>query len=500
MTASQIIARARSLADFPNAQFISYQDQLKSVKDSFKDVYEFLIQNDDDYFLNEIVGSLTSAMLSPSQVNGNEWWYPLPADFKSIRYVDYQAQGLWSPVYKFPLNSRGSSPSDLMYRIRDNNLWIVGGLYVGTGTQIRIGYYPVIPTVTLPDADQVFGTSWGNTNISNINSFDFAPSAQTYYTMFYIYNGTSIYAESQTNNTVSVPYGNSIGTATASFLNYYKGSLYFISGGNIWSAVATLSAGQTSGTFTAASITTSGSITSIGVFNNLIYFTDASNIKTATLGGGGVATLLAVTSATYPNYLSQWNDTFYIKGGAVLGITTATLPLSYTVTQLQSDSKNLYALDSTYNLHKLAPTTLTNATFGVGFSDNIIRTDVLTVGPWGSANQRQIGSTPPWSEGWLPVFAKEGQEFFAMSDQVDYSFSYPNDFMTQVLEYQCAVDFKVKQDPDSSTFMQSGILRRLGRREPPCTGLWLTLYQGIKRDDYQPQRIGHRYPQPWGVW
>ena len=125
---------------------------------------------------------------------------------------------------------------------------------------------------------------------------------------------------------------------------------------------------------------------------------------------------------------------------------------------------------------------------------------MLTVGPWGSANQRQIGSTPPWSEGWLPVFAKEGQEFFAMSDQVDYSFSYPNDFMTQVLEYQCAVDFKVKQDPDSSTFMQSGILRRLGRREPPCTGLWLTLYQGIKRDDYQPQRIGHRYPQPWGVW
>ncbi len=503
MTASQIVSRARSLADFPNAQFISYQDQLKSVRDAYRDVYEFLIQNDDDYFLNETTTTLSTGNLSPTQVNGNEWWVPLPNDFKSIRYLDYQAQGLWSPIYKFAMNQRGQRPSDVMYRIRDNNLWIIGGLYIGAGTNIRIGYYPVEATITLPDADLIFGTSWGNINIANVTYPTYAPAASGYRTLFYVYNGVTVYEESQDNQTVSAPFlAGATLAATATFMNYYKGELYWISSGNIMNANATLTSGQSAATFTVATITVSGSITSVGVFNNVLYFTDTANIKTASIGTGAVlGTLAAVSGATYPCFTSQWSDTFYIVGGAVKGVTTATLALGYSVSQLQTDGTNLFALDSSYNLHRISSSTLTNATFGVGtLTDSIIRTDVLSVGPWAQANQRQITSTVPWVEGFLPVFTREKQELLVISDQVDYSFSYPNDFMTQVMEYQCAVDFKVKQDPDSSTFIQSGLLKRLGKREPPCSGLWLTLYQGIKRDDYQPQRIGNRYDRPWGVW
>src|SRR5208337_4621591 len=139
MTATDVRDRARSLADLPNALIISSDDEINSLNESWHDVYEFLEQNDDDYYLTETTITLTSAMISPTNMAAGEWWVPLPADFKSLRYLDYNTNGQWLSIYKAPLSSRNIGPSTVMYRIRGSYLWIMGGYVLGSGSVLRLG-------------------------------------------------------------------------------------------------------------------------------------------------------------------------------------------------------------------------------------------------------------------------------------------------------------------------------------------------------------------------
>ena len=64
MLASEIIRRARSLADIANSDYISHEDETESLYESYKDVYsEILNQSDDYYLITVILNTSTSTKL-----------------------------------------------------------------------------------------------------------------------------------------------------------------------------------------------------------------------------------------------------------------------------------------------------------------------------------------------------------------------------------------------------------------------------------------------------
>ena len=104
MLASEIILRARHVADLPSSEFIDHNDELASLNESWKDIYAALLDNDDDYSVTE-----TTLTLGPTfAVAGatNEYLLPLPTDCDRIRYVDYRGTMDWLPMSKFNLSMK----------------------------------------------------------------------------------------------------------------------------------------------------------------------------------------------------------------------------------------------------------------------------------------------------------------------------------------------------------------------------------------------------------
>jgi hypothetical protein len=176
MTASEIIARGRSLSDLPNSQFVSHQDEVQSVNESWKDLYQSLLeQGDDDYFVNQVIVNLTPAM----SVGENEWEVPLPADFYKLRYIDYRGAMRWEQMDKFPLSMRDYNPMEPYYRLKNDILWIVGATTLSTSLQIRIAYFPPPDTITAPQNDLVYGTSYSGSLFTALLSPGYAPLNET---------------------------------------------------------------------------------------------------------------------------------------------------------------------------------------------------------------------------------------------------------------------------------------------------------------------------------
>ena len=149
MVGSDIIARALSIADLTNAGSITAADQLNSLQETYNDINHILIDSDDDYYLNEVIQNVTSAMAAPNG-NANEYLVPLPADMFKLRYVDYnvgQTGQVWQRMDRFTLAEKNYNAGRPIYRMKNSNLWLIG---MPTGNlQVRIGYYPPPVTVTL---------------------------------------------------------------------------------------------------------------------------------------------------------------------------------------------------------------------------------------------------------------------------------------------------------------------------------------------------------------
>jgi hypothetical protein len=136
MLASEIVKRARSLADVPNSQFISYSDELESMWESYKDIYSKITDTSDDYFISQSILDTSTAV----QLGINEWEIDMPSDMYKIRFVDFMDNGRWQNMDKFNTQSRNKSYSRPMYRFRGNKLWVIGSSYTGLPASIRVDY------------------------------------------------------------------------------------------------------------------------------------------------------------------------------------------------------------------------------------------------------------------------------------------------------------------------------------------------------------------------
>ena len=155
MLASEIILRARHVADLPSSLFIDHNNELASLNESWKDIYAALLENDDDYYLSET--TLTLSSLYAVAGTTNEYLLPLPSDCSRIRYVDYSGTMDWLPMLKFNLSMKDNQPASPYYRIKGAYLWVIGASVPSTGLSVKIGYYPKQATITCPQSPLDFG-------------------------------------------------------------------------------------------------------------------------------------------------------------------------------------------------------------------------------------------------------------------------------------------------------------------------------------------------------
>ena len=373
MTAQDIILRARSASDLPASKFISHQDELDSLNEAWKDLYTALVEADDDYYVTEANPITLTAAFAVTGAN-NEYLWPLPADFLKLRYLDYRVAGQdWMPVKKFSFAMKDNQPGDPMYRLKGTNLWIIGGSIAATGITLRLGYYPVQATVTCPQGSLVYGTSYAPNLFPLVTAPGYAPYLQT---MVYAYNGTGITSESVTNVTTSTPVALFTESGAVTNIVYYKGTLYWIRGGLIWYKASTLQAAFLAPT----QATNPAGVTSFFIFNNVIYYTNATQVRTCDLTGGTDALVTAVAGTSVAAiFTGGITYVFYVFGGALIAFTTPTTTVVASgVSEVESDGANIYIRDTSRNLRKLALTM--TAALATLVTDTTIATDVSDIG------------------------------------------------------------------------------------------------------------------------
>ena len=132
-TASEIIERAKNLADCGNTDFLSEKEATQYINDAFAYVYQKLINRGDSFFVKKM-----------TNINTGE--YKLPHDF-------YQLRSIKDPYSGFVLTRKaGNSPmNEAGYSIINGKL-IIGGTALHN---LEVTYYPKPMYITLNAKEQI---------------------------------------------------------------------------------------------------------------------------------------------------------------------------------------------------------------------------------------------------------------------------------------------------------------------------------------------------------
>jgi hypothetical protein len=466
VTATQILARARFVSELPQSKFVSHTDELQSLNESWKQIYAALMDNDDDYYVNETNFAFTVASLVANTTN--EYLSPLPEDFLRSRYLDFRGNFDWTPMKKFPLSMKDLNPAIPYYRVKNSSLWVIGSNGSTTNFTIRMGYYPRVVTITAPQAPLTYGTSYAPNLFALVTAPAYSPYLQQ---IVYAYNGTGIRSESISGLTVSSPVALFTESGAVTNLTYYKGTLYYIRGGLIWFKATDLTTAFVAPT----QFTTPAGVTSFYILNNKVWYTNATQIRSCDLTGGTDA-LVSATVATNVAVVSNAGvvTVFYTTAAGLLGCVSPVVTVYATgITDVQSDGTNLYITDTLNQLRKL---TIAISLVITVVTDTVVATDVGSIGQ----PVFDQGQTPQIFI--IPVITAEGQKLWGLDTSIDYSFSYPNNLVPEIMAWQCAIDWLTSQGLPAD------------KHEVKLDKMWSTFRQNIRRDDYSVERIRNAYP------
>jgi hypothetical protein len=481
--ASQVIDRARSLSDLPQAKFISHSDELDSLNDSWRDKYQRLIDSTDDYYVTNVTLTITNATLVAG--TAYEFLIPLPSDFYKLRFLDYNSgPSQWVPMKKFPLSMKDYNTGEPYYRLQGANLWVIWGGYNLANTSIKIGYYPPPVSVTCPQKPLEYGTSYTRDLFAGVTAPCYAPAAQT---MVYVYGATFIIkAESVSNITVTSPVSLFTESAAVTNIVYYKGTLYWIRGGLIWYKPTGLAAA-----FTAPNqATTPSGVICFYIASNTIYYTTATQIRSCDLTGGTDALVNATANVTSVVVIGP--TVIYRTTASIVGtlVPTTTMYASgiAKVTGDGGSSNQFFLLDNAGNTRRVT----FNVTTAAIVTDDIVDTHAADIGQV----SYDIGQTPnTWI---IPTLKTENnyQQLLGVDGSVDYTFTYPNNIVPEIMAYQSAIDYRSKRQEDPTL-----LVARLGNPSSPpnepATGLWERFERVLRRDDYSAETIRNDYDFGW---
>ena len=465
--ASALIARALSLMNESNTQIISYQDKKDTINEAFKDVYNKLIESDDDYIFEEVL--ITVAPGDATGYPNNEKYVALPDRCFKIRTLDYQAGSLWAPIQKFPLEVRDDSTSEPMYRLLGKDLWIIGGLTGWTG-QLRLRYYPPADVITLPDTPLLYGTTRGPSGIALMTA-PFYVKQRVYSAggkqvaadvdwILYAYNGTGLTAETiQGNNAPILLY---TGATPITNIVAYKGYIYFLMGGKVYKGLWDFG----SSAIVPAAIGAEVGIVAFTIQNDTIYIANATQTKSMDLAGGTVVVLLA---SPVTSYQLLGADTYYITASGDLQRNAALF--LHNIAAAANDGTYIYVLDTAKNLRRIT----------LGLAGAIAADDTLYSGA------SKLGNV---ASGRASLLYGDALTVEADSLELDYAWTYPHNITYELMAHQMAVDFATKRKDSDLVAILGPRLGDIGKR-------FMSTF--IRRDEHKNQRINNFY-RPRGNW
>ena len=139
--ASDVIKKAKQLADLENSDFISWNESITLLNDAYQNVYQKSINKGNNDFVRVI--------------QTNEKCINLPRDFYQLKALTLKQDRFNTPIMRRPQNG---SFDDLSYDIYNNTL-LINGYSNGT---IILEYYPTPLTLTLPNKDEVIDLPIGS--------------------------------------------------------------------------------------------------------------------------------------------------------------------------------------------------------------------------------------------------------------------------------------------------------------------------------------------------
>lgn len=474
---SQIVNRARGLSDIVNSQWMTYNDIISSLKESWRDLYELITESSDDYFVNVI----TLDLVKPSGVplNVNEYIIDLPDDFYKLDFLDYSVNGVWRRMTRFPKDARGDIGNEPRYRFQGNQLWVVGQNWGGT-SQLRMGYYPVQDDLYFPAQGYLFDTELSDASIALITAIEYIPGrlpttfdqdvnpAQPGYNgIAFNVSGVGLYFTSNVLGTTTQILES---TASITQIRYYKGFLYWIQDSDLYGAPFDPSSPAT---VTGVQMTSSADIVWILPYRGTMYLSVGGVTSYATIPSTP-ATIApsAVTSpytppsgalGYYPNFngLPMW-----MTSGGDIYVNDVQVASGYS--SIQTDGNYLYVTDSSYDLTRLT-IDVSDPTAPVLDVAEILAEDILLVG------------AP--SLNWIPTVGYESLVIEAKSTIPDYEFTYPNNLAYEIMSLQIAIDCKRKQGANEQ-------VDKFNERKVEIVTRFMAQ---LSRDSYSPERIGPSY-------
>jgi len=130
-------------------------------------------------------------------------------------------------------------------------------------------------------------------------------------------------------------------------------------------------------------------------------------------------------------------------------------------------------------------------------NQSALRTAITTMGAFFESGYTYPGTIPAVSTGRIPIM-DTALDMLAVSSVVDYNFDYPTNETNEIMAYQCAIDFKRKQNNDFSALQMRLGMKTKESPNDQATGLWGRFEASIlNRDDYRPERIGNSYNRSW---
>ena len=139
--ASDVIKKAKQLADLENSDFISWNESITLLNDAYQNIYQKSINKGNNDFVRVI-------QTSEKCIN-------LPRDFYQLKALTLKQDRFNTPIMRRPQNG---SFDDLSYDIYNNTL-LINGYSSGT---IILEYYPTPLTLTLPNKDEVIDLPIGS--------------------------------------------------------------------------------------------------------------------------------------------------------------------------------------------------------------------------------------------------------------------------------------------------------------------------------------------------
>ena len=139
--ASDVIKKAKQLADLENSDFISWNESITLLNDAYQNIYQKSINKGNNDFVRVI--------------QTNEKCINLPRDFYQLKALTLKQDRFNTPIMRRPQNG---SFDDLSYDIYNNTL-LINGYSSGN---IILEYYPTPITLTLPNEDEVIDLPIGS--------------------------------------------------------------------------------------------------------------------------------------------------------------------------------------------------------------------------------------------------------------------------------------------------------------------------------------------------